>query len=337
METWDAIRARRNVRVFAERPIADADLDRILEAGRRAPSSRNWQPWDFVLVTDRAQLAELAKVWRGAAHVARRRGRDRLPRPGASTTRRQNGWLQYDHGQATMSMALAAADLGIGTSHAAVARSGARALAARLSRGSLRRLAALARLSRRAAAVAARAGPTAGRSTRSCTAAAGSGSARRLAGRAASHSARLVAFGLGGLAGRLLLAVERAGAPARASSSLSVARSSLAERRRASRRRRPRARGRPSASTRSPSAESSMMPRRRSARSRLRTIRSASSSSFSSATRLEASSPSTSISVCCGVRPVILEMRERDEVARAQAERCDGLARTGAAWRAPAG
>ena len=120
METWDAIRARRNVRVFDDRPLADADLDRILEAGRRAPSSRNWQPWDFVLVTDRAELPELAQVWRGAAHVA-----------GAAAVivslgpliddARQKEWLQYDHGQATMSMAIAAADLGIGSSHAAVA------------------------------------------------------------------------------------------------------------------------------------------------------------------------------------------------------------------------
>jgi nitroreductase len=50
METWDAIRARRNVRVFDERPLADADLDRILEAGRRAPSSRNCYPADRPLV-----------------------------------------------------------------------------------------------------------------------------------------------------------------------------------------------------------------------------------------------------------------------------------------------
>jgi nitroreductase len=39
METWDAIRARRNVRVYTEQPIAAPDLDRILEAGRRSPSS----------------------------------------------------------------------------------------------------------------------------------------------------------------------------------------------------------------------------------------------------------------------------------------------------------
>jgi nitroreductase len=119
METWDAIRARRNVRVFDERPLADADLDRILEAGRRAPSSRNWQPWDFVLVTDRSQLPELAKVWRGASHVANAAAVIVYLGPVLDDARQQ-GWLQYDHGQATMSMAIAAADLGIGSSHAAV-------------------------------------------------------------------------------------------------------------------------------------------------------------------------------------------------------------------------
>ena len=58
METWDAITSRRNVRSFADRPIAATDLDRILEAGRRAPSSQNWQPWDFIIVTDRGQLRQ---------------------------------------------------------------------------------------------------------------------------------------------------------------------------------------------------------------------------------------------------------------------------------------
>ncbi len=70
MQTWDAITSRRNVRSFADRPIPAAELDQILEAGRRSPSSQNWQPWDFVLVADRDQLRELATVWRGAGHVA---------------------------------------------------------------------------------------------------------------------------------------------------------------------------------------------------------------------------------------------------------------------------
>lgn len=71
METWDAIRARRNVRAFAGRAIADDDLDRILEAGRRAPSASNTQPWDLVLVTDKSDLEELSLVWKGAGHIAR--------------------------------------------------------------------------------------------------------------------------------------------------------------------------------------------------------------------------------------------------------------------------
>jgi nitroreductase len=119
METWDAITSRRNVREFADRPIDDEDLDRILEAGRRAPSSRNWQPWDFVLVTDRSTLPELAKVWRGAGHVGDAVAVIVSLGPVLDDARQQ-GWLNYDHGQATMSMAIAAADLGIGSSHAAV-------------------------------------------------------------------------------------------------------------------------------------------------------------------------------------------------------------------------
>ncbi|HET6505070.1 MAG TPA: nitroreductase family protein, partial [Amycolatopsis sp.] len=71
METWDAIRSRRNVREYTDEPIAREQLAQILEAGRRSPSSRNWQPWDFVVVTDRDQLGELSKVWQGAGHVAR--------------------------------------------------------------------------------------------------------------------------------------------------------------------------------------------------------------------------------------------------------------------------
>jgi nitroreductase len=70
METWDALTSRRNVRKFAERPVPEEVLERILEAGRRAPSSRNWQPWDFVVVTDREQLRELSTVWRGGGHAA---------------------------------------------------------------------------------------------------------------------------------------------------------------------------------------------------------------------------------------------------------------------------
>ena len=118
MQTWDAITARRNVRSFADRPIPAADLNRILEAGRRSPSSQNWQPWDFVLVTDRAQLTELAKVWRGAGHVAHSAATIVVVGPAGDNPFRR---AQLDLGQATMAMMLAAADLGIGSCHAGIA------------------------------------------------------------------------------------------------------------------------------------------------------------------------------------------------------------------------
>jgi nitroreductase len=66
VETWDAIRSRRNVRSYADEAIALKDLERILEAGRRTPSAGNQQAWDFVVCTDPEQLAQLAKVWRSA-------------------------------------------------------------------------------------------------------------------------------------------------------------------------------------------------------------------------------------------------------------------------------
>lgn len=119
METWDAIRARRNVRAYEDRAIADADLDRILEAGRRAPSASNTQPWDFVLVTDRAALAELAHVWRGAGHIAGSAAAIVLVAPVTDNARRA-ALIEYDLGQATLQMAVAAADLGIGSGHAAI-------------------------------------------------------------------------------------------------------------------------------------------------------------------------------------------------------------------------
>jgi nitroreductase len=119
VDTSDAIRSRRDVRSFANRPIAPDDLERILEAGRRAPSSRNWQPWDFVVVTRREDLQELAKVWQGAGHVATSAATIALISP-IQDDENKARTEHFDLGQATMSMMIAAADLGIGSGHAAV-------------------------------------------------------------------------------------------------------------------------------------------------------------------------------------------------------------------------
>ena len=120
MQTWDAIRARRNVRQYTDQPIRREDLERILEAGRRAPSAGNWQPWNFVVVTDREQLTQLAKVWdRGGRHIAQSAATIALvvqePQDASQRDR-----LMYDLGQTTVNMMLAATDLGIGSGHSSV-------------------------------------------------------------------------------------------------------------------------------------------------------------------------------------------------------------------------
>ena len=120
METWDAIRARRNVRDYLDRPIDEGDLHRILEAGWRSPSSRNEQPWGFVAVTDRHELQELSKVWRGAGHVAISAATVALIAPEADSPEHTSS-IRYDLGQATLSMMVTAADLGIGSCHSSVA------------------------------------------------------------------------------------------------------------------------------------------------------------------------------------------------------------------------
>jgi nitroreductase len=119
METWDAIRARRNVRTYLPDPIPAADLDRIAEAGWRAPSASNRQHWNFIIVTDRDQLQALSTVWQGARHIAGAAAAIALviPQPADDRTRVVD---QYDLGQATYAIMLAAVDLGVGTGHSSV-------------------------------------------------------------------------------------------------------------------------------------------------------------------------------------------------------------------------
>lgn len=119
METWDAYRARRNVRQYDDRPLPADVLDRIVEAGRRAPSAFNVQPWDFVTVTGREALEQLATVWRGAGHVARSAATVVVTTPLQDDADRAR-WAEFDLGQAVMAMAVVAADLGVGSAHAIV-------------------------------------------------------------------------------------------------------------------------------------------------------------------------------------------------------------------------
>jgi nitroreductase len=113
----DRVRSQRAV--LRRGAIAPADLDWILEAARRTPSAGNQQAWDFVVCTDPEQLAQLAGVGPGAGHVAGSAATIALVAPGSDDAQLCD-LIQFDLGQATMSIMLAAADLGIGSAHGGV-------------------------------------------------------------------------------------------------------------------------------------------------------------------------------------------------------------------------
>ena len=119
METWDALTARRNVRSYTDRPIpppTSTASSRRDGAAPPRPTARSgtssWSP-------TASSSQELGTVWQGARHVAGSAATIVLvlPEPEAERYRVID---QYDLGQATMVMMLAATDLGIGSGHSAV-------------------------------------------------------------------------------------------------------------------------------------------------------------------------------------------------------------------------
>lgn len=119
MDTWTAISTRRNVRRFSDRPVPPEALDRIVDAARLAPSSKNEQRWAFVVCTDRDHLRQLARVGDYAGHLAGAAAAVALVTPNAADAGERES-IALDAGQAAENAMLAAWELGIGSCHASV-------------------------------------------------------------------------------------------------------------------------------------------------------------------------------------------------------------------------
>jgi len=122
---FGAIAAVRVVRDFADFPLDPDHLDRILQAGRHAGSSKNLQRWTFIVCRDRGRLAELAKVGPWAGHLAGAAAAIALvtPDPRGALDLRGDGAplsIMWDLGRAAQNMVLAAWELGIGSVPATV-------------------------------------------------------------------------------------------------------------------------------------------------------------------------------------------------------------------------
>ena len=119
MEVEEAVRQLHVVRRFSPDPVGDDDLAAILNAGRRAGSSKNLQRWHFIVVRDRQRLADLVHVGPFAGHLAGGALAIALltPDPAAADSPLSVMW---DLGRAAQNMVLAAWSRGVGAAPATV-------------------------------------------------------------------------------------------------------------------------------------------------------------------------------------------------------------------------
>ena len=116
MNVSDAIRTKRAVRKFQDGPLPEDVIHAILNAGRRAQSSKNEQGWQFIAIRDKAILKPLSETGTYAGHLA-----------GAALgvailTPDPTGKFQimFDAGQSAAYMQLLAWELGVGSCLASI-------------------------------------------------------------------------------------------------------------------------------------------------------------------------------------------------------------------------
>jgi len=71
MKVLEAIQKRRSVRKYKQDPVPEEALLRVLEAARLAPSGKNFQPWKFIIVRDKALKEKLARASAGQFFIAK--------------------------------------------------------------------------------------------------------------------------------------------------------------------------------------------------------------------------------------------------------------------------
>ena len=104
-----AIFSRRSIRVYTEKPVSDAEVQSLLEAGMAAPSASNRKPWHFVVVTDRETLGALAEAHPYGKMLAKASAAIAV-----CGDPKVSAWWVQDCSAATENILIAASTLGLG-------------------------------------------------------------------------------------------------------------------------------------------------------------------------------------------------------------------------------
>jgi nitroreductase len=108
MEAIEALKTRRSVRMYENKPVTNALLETIVDCGRLAASARNVQPWEFVVVTNadvQKKIADMAPHGRFIADAA----------ACIAVVCKDSEYYLEDGSAATQNMLLAAHALGLGS------------------------------------------------------------------------------------------------------------------------------------------------------------------------------------------------------------------------------
>jgi nitroreductase len=116
MDVYKAIQIKRAVRHFQDKPVPEEAIIRILNAGRRAQSAKNIQPWHFIAIRDKNTLTALSKLGTYASHLAGAALAVAIITPDPAS----RFSVMFDAGQAAAYMQLAAFELGIGSCPATI-------------------------------------------------------------------------------------------------------------------------------------------------------------------------------------------------------------------------
>ena len=108
METLDALAKRASVRDYMNQPVPNDMLEKLVDAGRRAPSARAVEPWEFVVITERAMLDRLAGIISTGVFL-------KQATACIVIFCRDTKYYLEDGSAATENILLAATDLGLGT------------------------------------------------------------------------------------------------------------------------------------------------------------------------------------------------------------------------------
>ena len=107
MDAYLAVVAKREVRDYTDRPISDDILKKILHAGRATGSSKNTQPWRFIVLSDPARRRTLAGFMRSRGNLE--------GCAAAIAIVLLNDQLRFDAGRVAQNMMVTAWALGVGS------------------------------------------------------------------------------------------------------------------------------------------------------------------------------------------------------------------------------